>query len=283
MTIDNDREILRRYEELASQLNDLTPIDLGVGVFDLEKCLVYIPGKKMNLGAKTGDPVKPGSSVHRAMTEKRRIFVRVGREVYGQAYLGVALPIYNEAREVIGGIAVTEPVDKFDQAREIADKLYDNTSVLASTTEEISAQTEEIASVCQVLAQISQKLKDQVKEMDTILGFIRSIANQTNLLGLNAAIEAARVGDMGRGFGVVAGEIRNLSNRSGESIKQIESLIIGMQGDSDQVYKQMNYVDSVVSEVASAITNVANSVQQVAEMSEKLNKLAVSLESDESV
>lgn len=281
--MDTDREILRKYEEIAAQLNDMTPIDLGVGVFDREKCLVYIPGKKMDLGAKAGDPVKVGSSVHRAMHEKKRIFVRVNKEVYGRAYLGVALPIYNEAREVIGGIAVTEPVDKFDEAREIADKMYDSTSILASTTEEISAQTEEIASVCQVLAQVAQKLKDQVKEMDTILGFIRSIANQTNLLGLNAAIEAARVGDMGRGFGVVAGEIRNLSNRSGESIKQIETLINEMQNDSDQVYQQMNHVDTVVSEIATAITNVANAVQQVAVMSDGLNKLAVSLESDESV
>lgn len=277
---DEDQDILQRYLEFVPLLNDMTPIDLGVGLFDWEKCISYIPGKKLDLGAKAGDPVKPGSGVHQAMTGKKRILMRINKEVYGRPYLVVAVPIYNTFNEVIGGIALTEPLDKFDEAREIADKLYDSTSILASTTEEISAQTEEIASVCHNLTKVALGLKDLVKEMDNILNFIRNIAGQTNLLGLNAAIEAARVGEMGRGFGVVAEEIRKLATSSTESIKKIEGFIKSVQNDSDQVYNQTEHVETVVTEIASAITNVAGAVQQVAAMSDGLNKLSDKLETD---
>lgn len=277
---EEDQEILQRYIEFVPLLNDMTPIDLGVGLFDLEKCITYIPGKKLDLGAKANDPIKPGSGVHRAITERKRILMRINKEVYGRPYQVVAMPIYNRFNEAVGGIALTQPLDKFDEAREIADKLYDNTSILASTTEEISAQTEEIASVCHNLTKVSLGLKDLVKEMDNILNFIRNIANQTNLLGLNAAIEAARVGEMGRGFGVVAEEIRKLATSSTESIRKIEGFTNSVQNDSDQVYKQIEHVETVVTEIASAITNVAGAVQQVAAMSDGLLKLSDQLESD---
>ncbi|MFZ5752913.1 MAG: methyl-accepting chemotaxis protein [Bacillota bacterium] len=278
---EEDKDILQRYLEFVPLLNEMMPIDIGVGLFDREKCLLYVPGKKLDLGAKPGDPVKAGSGVHRAMTEKRRIFVRIDKAVYGRPYLVVALPIYNGFKEVIGGIAITEPLDKFDECREISDKLYENASVLASTTQEISAQTEEIASVCQTLSHLAEQLKMRIQETDQVLGFIKTIAKQTNLLGLNAAIEAARVGDQGRGFGVVAEEIRKLASNSSESIKKIESVVKSIQYDSDHVYEQISHVDDVISQIASAITSVAGAVEQLAAMSEGLNKLAESLESDE--
>ncbi|MDK2823578.1 MAG: hypothetical protein PWQ67_1812 [Clostridia bacterium] len=277
----NDKAILDNFARLVPLMNDMMPIDIGVGLFDTEKCIIYTPGKLMDLGAKAGDPIKVGSGVHRAINEKRRIFLRIDKSVYGRPYLVVAVPIFNDSKEVIGGIAITEPLDKFDEAREIANKLFESTSILASTTEEISAQTEEISSVCQNLSSSVEHTNDQIKEMDQVLGLIKNIAGQTNLLGLNAAIESARVGEVGRGFGVVADEIRKLATNSSNSIKKISDVINKIQADSEEVFQQINYIDNVMAQIAEATANVVGAVQQVAAMAENLNHLAESLESDE--
>ena len=268
---------LAPYLEAAAFLNDIVFSDVGVGVFDREKCLIYKPGKKMDLGAKAGDPVKPGSGVHRAMNEKRRIFMKIDKAVYGRAYIVVAIPVFAAGGEVVGAIACSEPTDRQDELKQMAAALGDNISMLASTTEEVSSQAQEIAAVSQAVAKLASESMGRARETDQVLGLIRGIAGQTNLLGLNAAIEAARVGDAGRGFGVVAEEIRKLATSSASSIDQINAILKTIQTDSENTFRQIERVETVTGEIAQAIGAVAEAVQQAGAMAAKLDAMANSL------
>lgn len=104
--------------------------------------------------------------------------------------------------------------------------------------------------------------QNKVKETNEVLHMIKTISGQTNLLGLNAAIEAARVGEAGRGFGVVAEEIRKLASSSAESIKKGEVIIQGIQEQSIGTSKKIQQMDEVVSHIAEAITHLTEAVQQ---------------------
>jgi methyl-accepting chemotaxis protein len=82
-------------------------------------------------------------------------------------------------------------------------------------------------------------LDDDMVHIGSILAMIQGIAEQTNLLALNAAIEAARAGDQGRGFSVVADEVRNLANRTQASTKEIQSFVDKLQKNSSNVVSMM--------------------------------------------
>ena len=94
---------------------------------------------------------------------------------------------------------------------------------------------------------------------------------------MNAAIEAARVGDQGRGFGVVAQEIRKLAIDSADSIKKIDALIKSVQADSKQTNDQTEHINIVLGEIADAITQVTNAVQDANTQARKLGEMAENL------
>ena len=122
-----------------------------------------------------------------------------------------------------------------------------------------------------------QSSKNKMKETDHIAEFIKSIASQTNLLGLNAAIESARVGDLGRGFRVVAEEIRKLASSSADSVKKIGSTMKDIQEDEDKILKEVDQVKYVVSDISNAINHIAESIQELGVMAKQLDDLTYEL------
>jgi hypothetical protein len=272
--------VLQHFLHVMPFLNELSINGVSVAVTDREKYLYYKPSQKLDLKITPGTPLKPGTAIVRAMEEKRRAVVRGDRATFGLPYIAVAYPIIDHDGSVVGGAVVIESVERQDELKEMAVRLSDSIGVLASTTQQISAQTQEIAAVSSRMAGVAQESEKRVKETDQVLGLIKSIAGQTNLLGLNAAIEAARVGEAGRGFGVVAEEIRKLATGSAESIKKIDEIIRAIQTDSTDTYRQLSQVNEVISQIADAVTHVAGAVQQAGEMAQQLDVMAENLSKD---
>lgn len=256
--------------------------DTGFALTDREKYIMYSPSKKLDLKISPGTSLRAGTAVVRAMEENRRVVIRGDKATFGIPYIAMAHPITTENGEVVGGFVILESTAEQDSLNEMANQLTDNINGLASTTEEISAQTQEIAAVTNRLAEVAQESQTHVKETDQVISLIKHIAGQNNLLGLNAAIEAARVGDAGRGFSVVADEIRKLAFTTTESIKQIEQIVNMIQKDSISNYQQLTQVKDVVSQVAEAIAQVAGSVEQAGAMSHQLSTIANNLSQDQS-
>ncbi len=274
---EEDKPIFDHYLFMMERLNEMTPGDIGVALFDREVMIRYIPGKSMDLKPQAGSPIKEGSGVHRAIVEGRRVVVRVDKAVYGQAYVVVATPIRNERGEIIGAFGVQEPTDRIDSLTQMSLSLTDKVSTLASTLEEISAQTEEISAASNTFAEKAHTFQTRAQETDQVLSFIKSIAGQTNLLGLNAAIEAARVGEQGRGFGVVAEEIRKLAAGSTESIKKIEDIINTIKCDSESSVSDIKEMDEGILQIANAIAPLTEVVQHINDMIRQLDEIANSL------
>lgn len=144
------------------------------------------------------------------------------------------------------------------------------------------AQMNHIESAVLESAKVVGKLGERSKEIGQIVDTISGIASQTNLLALNAAIEAARAGEQGRGFAVVADEVRKLAEQSQESAKQIATLIGEIRNETEQAVQAM---ETGTKEVAAGteIVNAAGTafneiVQQVSRVSGQIRDIAGSVE-----
>jgi methyl-accepting chemotaxis protein len=110
----------------------------------------------------------------------------------------------------------------------------------AKVVEQTVMKMRDIATVVQTSADNIKKLGESSQKIGEIVSVIDDIADQTNLLALNAAIEAARAGEQGRGFAVVADEVRKLAERTTNATKEIAKMIKGIQSETDMAVKAMN-------------------------------------------
>ena len=137
-------------------------------------------------------------------------------------------------------------------------------SLVAQSVDQVNEQ----ANKAQQSAQIIDRLGGNCQKIGGILEVIKTIADQTNLLALNAAIEAARAGEQGRGFAVVADEVRTLANRTQASTQEIEVMVHSLQTDSSKAVEAMNEgIEQVKKgvEITEQITLQVNEIKSIIE------------------
>ncbi|MDS1779255.1 methyl-accepting chemotaxis protein [Vibrio vulnificus] len=156
-----------------------------------------------------------------------------------------------------------------DTAAQTADQAHTATDLTHSVNEAIEKSASEIVNMREEMEHVNQEMHILVGEGDkitTVLNVINDISEQTNLLALNAAIEAARAGEQGRGFAVVADEVRNLAVKTSQSTEQIQKNIVALGNATNSVEQELSRIASLLEKTASRVSESQHSVNQVQEL-----------------
>jgi len=264
---------------IGELVKNTIPDDVAVAIVDAEtKTFVeYFPGEEIDHGTRKGDIIPEKSGLYQAIAQKQNVVQKFDSEKYGFPYISSAAPIKDQEGNIVGSISITKNLSKQEKIHTMSTELSQAVTRIIEAVETISAESQELASTGSELSQYAEELNEKVKETDEILQVIQGINSQTNLLGINAAIEAARLGDKGKGFGVVAEEIRKLADNTNNSLKKIEGMIETLKESDQNVTGGVDTIEKVTNQQANELQSISETIKDIEKMSQDLVDFAKDL------
>ena len=150
-----------------------------------------------------------------------------------------------------------------EQLKTLITNLTESLSQISGGIREVNTGVQDLAMMNNKVLQETIQANNKAKDTDQIVGIIQGISSQTNLLGLNASIEAARAGEYGKGFSVVAKEIRKLSNTSKESIDKIDNIIKDISSSIQSINDNLDQTNAVSQNQSAALEEISASLDEL--------------------
>ncbi len=248
-----------------------------VSMYDRQKVLYYEQLGDFDLGFRTGVDLAPGFEDFKGVADKvNAVVVSYPSEVFGVPLEGINIPVYDGSELVAMLLVMYEQTTQnnleaiISESRSISDSLVDMVQHVAAHAEELQATSEQILENSRVTVEKSSKINE-------VATLIKEISEQTNLLGLNAAIEAARVGELGAGFGVVATEVRKLSVNAKQATGDIENALREVQESIRKMELEIAQITSSSQEQASLVSSFTDVIERLHGTSSTMQTLANNL------
>lgn len=251
--------------------------DAGITMSNTEEYLFVQNTDKLKINFRAGDKLPPNCAADVCLKKKEVIDVIIPKEVFGFPVRTIAIPVFDEMGEIAGTMVVSASIDKINRLTELTGSVSEALTAINQKTKEMQEGFVQINKENEKIAVSLEQTKEDYKRTDDIFGFVNSVIRQTNFLGLNASIEAARAGQAGQGFAVVASKITSLSNSTKKSLIEIDEvlgtiqtsiadILARVQSSNELLEQQIKGVDSI----ETAIETINENVKMLDEMAKKL-------------
>jgi len=270
----SDNYIIDSFYNLLPYFPFMFDDDVSFGITDTQKYLKVQNSKSLVLKIKEGDKIPSSGAAYDAMKSGEVIVKIVPKEVYGVPFKSYAIPIKNEYNEVVGSILMGRSLANRNEILSLSQNLTISLSEISKAISALSSGVQNVLNMNNDIYTKVQVADESSKKTDDILKFIQGISTQTNMLGINAAIEAARAGELGKGFTVVASEIRKLSSSTSESVKQIDEVLKSISSSINNISSNINESNLIFEDQVATLEQIAASIEELNASSKSLISLS---------
>lgn len=269
-------------EKIFQSLINTAPIiseafegNVVITIWDKEHCIYVLDNKNKKSTVKVGD--KSNMSLMKTTGASDIIFNKKEpfRAVFNKNEHGIdakvtMIPAINKNGKVVGVLILSTDIANFIKIKNSSSELKTSLQETSSTISEITNGAVKLSEKLNYIIENTKITKKLIIESNEAINLIESISKQSNLLGLNAAIESARAGEYGKGFSVVAGEMRKLASNSGESSKKISSALVEMNNNMKVIIDTINELGEIATTQAGSLEEVSATITQITENSQIL-------------
>ncbi|WP_342533385.1 methyl-accepting chemotaxis protein [Lysinibacillus sp. FSL K6-0057] len=240
-------------------------IAMTINCAEERKVLFVLEGTRVKTNLQVGTILEDTPDFH-SVTKGQILKRSIPKEYFGIAMNSELYPV-RENGKVVAVLSLLFPVDAQEKVEGFMGSLQAIIQELQIKVHTIAAHSEELSATSETITEKSRHALENSSRSNEVTDFIKTISRQTNLLGLNASIEAARAGQYGAGFNIVAQEVRKLSSETATATEQIETSLKTITSNIQALMESMEQIEA-------ASNDQAEQVQQFSEAIEKLNDIS---------
>jgi uncharacterized protein YoxC len=268
------------FGKFAPIVAELFPEGAFLYISDLNKIMQIQSSQKFTLpNMYAGYELKETDIAYQTIHSGKPQVREVGAERYGVPVYIANYPMYDEddGNIIVGTLGVVVPKGAAGKLRNMSENLSNNLTSISETIEHLASSATKIHENEQSLYNNIHSVSEILNQINEVTEFISSVANQSNMLGLNAAIEASRAGEMGKGFSVVANEVRKLASQSKEAVPRIKELTDDIKSKVQEIDQKSKQSLSTSEDQAAATEEISASIQELSAVTHELFNISKDL------
>ncbi|SOC06071.1 methyl-accepting chemotaxis protein (MCP) signalling protein [Ureibacillus xyleni] len=274
MSLETKKEVhetLQWFVKHAPTIKQLFTEDVDISITDGVTVIEQLLSKEIAVQSSKGRKLESNEPILEVIRTNKVKVMNIPAELYGDPFHVVMAPIHGDRGEVIGAIGVSKSTKNQSKLMQVAEHFAASSEEISASTEELASSASDFSTYIKHLTEAQSEMSTQVENTTKILEMINSVAKNTRILGFNAGIEAARSGEYGRGFSVVAKEITKLADQSADSVNEIRNLL-------DQLKVKVNQVATIVKETLDIANNQSSSINEISQTIQHLTDFAEEIE-----